>query len=111
MDETSKTDNRREWLIWNADYHQFWGPNRGGYFGLWGAGLYTEAEARDLSANKDRRDQAHHITEYRDQINNMRGAWDRLNDVLVRADVASRDERAPSLKSARTNQRRRSGEA
>lgn len=82
------SSERREWLIWNADYHQFWGPNSGGYFGLWGAGLYTEAEARRLSANEDRRDKAHHITEYRDQINNMRGAFERLNDALKIAEEA-----------------------
>lgn len=83
------SSERREWLIWNADYHQFWGPNSGGYFGLWGAGLYTESEARRLSSNRDRRDQAHHITEYRDQISNMRGAFERLNDTLKRADEAT----------------------
>ena len=76
------TTQRRDWVIWNADYHQFWGPDSGGYFGLWGAGLYTEADAKRLSSNKDRRDQAHHISEYRDQINNMRGAFERLSSAL-----------------------------
>lgn len=75
-----------EWLIFEANTQTFWGPNRGGYFGLWGAGLYTEREAREIARYKDRRDQAHHISEYRDQINNMRGAWDRLNAVLEAAD-------------------------
>ncbi len=36
--------SKREWLIYNANNGQFWGPDSGGYFGLWGAGLYTEAE-------------------------------------------------------------------
>jgi hypothetical protein len=81
-------DERREWLIWNADYQQFWGPNSGGYFGLWGAGLYTETEAKSLSRNKDRRDQPQHISEYRDQIENMRGAFERLKTTLTRSDVA-----------------------
>lgn len=74
-----ENNERAEWLIWNADYHQFWGPNRGGYFGLWGAGLYTESEARSLASNKDRRDQVHHVSEYQDQIENMRGAFERLD--------------------------------
>lgn len=64
----------REWLIWNVDYQQFWGPDSGGYFGLWGAGLYTETEARQLAKNKDRKDRVQHISEYKDQIENMRGA-------------------------------------
>lgn len=88
MTQHAETHERREWLIFNADYQQFWGPDRGGYFGLWGAGLYTEAEAKRLSANRDRRDQAHHIREYRDQIGNMRGAFERLNDALTRSDQA-----------------------
>lgn len=70
------------WVIYNADYGQFWGPNSGGYFGLWGAGLYTEAEARSLANNKDRRDHVHHVSEYRDQIANMRGAFERLSAAL-----------------------------
>jgi hypothetical protein len=79
-------DTRREWLIYNAQNGQFWGPNSGGYFGLWGAGLYTEAEAKRLSGNQDRMDRAHHISEYTDQIANMRGAFERLSDALHEAE-------------------------
>lgn len=75
-------NEKRCWLIWNADYNQFWGPEGRGYFGLWGAGLYTEKEARSKSGNKDRRDQMHHISEYKDQIENMRGAFERLSAAL-----------------------------
>ena len=78
----------RDWLIYNGRNGQFWGPDRGGYWGLWGAGLYTEAEALDICRNKDRDDRMQHISEYRDQIANMRGAFDRLNDALVRSDEA-----------------------
>jgi hypothetical protein len=83
---TLVTTEREEWLIFNGNNGQFWGPNSGGYFGLWGAGLYTKAEAKNLSRNKDRRDQMHHISEYRDQIGNMRGAFERLSAALALAD-------------------------
>ena len=76
-------DDRAEWLIYNGSNGQFWGPDSGGYFGLWGAGLYTKAEAQRLASNKDRLDQVHHISEYRDQIGNMRGAFERLNAALM----------------------------
>lgn len=79
-------NERAEWLIYNGSNGQFWGPNSGGYGGLWFAGLYTESEARRLASNKDRRDRAHHISEYRDQIANMRGAFERLNAALELAD-------------------------
>lgn len=73
---------KKEWLIYNADYGQFWGPDAGGYFGLWGAGFYTEEVARSHASNRDRRDQVHHISEYKDQIANMRGAFERLSAAL-----------------------------
>lgn len=78
----------REWLIVDGRTDQFWGPDSGGYFGLWGAGLYTETEAKRIAGNKceTRRDRAHHITEYRDQIANMRGAFERLSSALAAAD-------------------------
>lgn len=89
---SEQTNAPREWLIYNANNGQFWGPDSGGYFGLWGAGLYTEAEAKRISGNRDpaRRDQMHHVTEYRDQIANMRGAFERLNAVLTQADGVKR---------------------
>lgn len=73
------------WLVYNSDYGQFWGPERRGYFGLWGAGLYSEEEAKRIASNPDpcRNDQAHHISEYKDQIGNMRGAFERLNAALI----------------------------
>lgn len=85
-------DAGREWFIYDARTGQFWGPNCGGYFGLWGAGLYTEAEARRISGNKcqTRSDRMHHITEYRDQIANMRGSYERLNAALQLAERNSR---------------------
>lgn len=83
----SELNERREWLILNANNGQFWGPNGGGYFGLWGAGLYMKAEAERLAANKDRCDRVHHISEYRDQIINMRGAFERLSAALIPAPV------------------------
>lgn len=73
---------RRDWVIWNEDYQQFWGPDRGGYFGLWGAGLYTEEEAKALSHNTDRKDRPRRLSEYRDQVENMRGAFERLSLAL-----------------------------
>lgn len=73
---------RAEWLIQDGRTGQFWGPNSGGYFGLWGAGLYTEADARRLARNPDRLDKVQHISEYRDQIANMRGPFERLSAVL-----------------------------
>ena len=79
-------EGRAEWLIFNRANGQFWGPDSRGYFGLWGAGLYTEARARRLASDKDRADQVHHITEYRDQIGNMRGAYARLAAALIRAE-------------------------
>lgn len=91
-DDTTK----REWLIYEARSGTFWGPDRGGYFGLWGAGLYTEAEAKRIAANPDpaRQDRAHHISEYCDQIANMRGAFERLSAALDPASqpaVSARD--------------------
>lgn len=76
-----------EWLIYDGRTGQFWGPNRGGYFGLWGAGLYTKAEAERITSNKcsTRMDRMQHITEYRDQIANMRGAFERLSLALAAA--------------------------
>ena len=90
---------KAEWLIYNANNGQFWGPNGGGYFGLWGAGLYTEEEAKRIVSNQDpnRRDQAHHITEYKDQIANMLGAFERLNAVLESADPAGGRTQAAAL--------------
>jgi hypothetical protein len=76
---------RKEWLIFNASNGQFWGPDSGGYFGLWGAGLYRESDARRLASDKDRNDQVHHIREYKDQIANMRGAFERLSAALAQS--------------------------
>lgn len=89
--EIGLSDERREWLIYNGNNGQFWGPDSGGYFGLWGAGLYTEAEAKRITSNKcpTRRDRMHHISEYRDQIANMRGAFERLSAALPPADRPS----------------------
>ena len=77
-----------QWVIYNSDYGQFWGPNSGGYFGLWGAGLYTKAEADSLASNRDRQDRVQHISEYRDQISNMRGAFERLSRALGKSAAA-----------------------
>ena len=75
----------KEYVIYNAQNGQFWGPDRGGYFGLWGAGLYTKAEARRLASDPDRQDHVQHISEYADQIANMRGAFERLSAALEEA--------------------------
>lgn len=46
---------KRDWVVWSVEHNAWWGPNRGGYFThlVGGAGLYTEAEAREIerSAN------------------------------------------------------------
>ena len=85
-----KDEEPAEWLIYDGRTGQFWGPDRGGYFGLWGAGLYTETEAKQIASNKcsTRMDRAQHITEYRDQIANMRGAFERLSAALSNAEHA-----------------------
>lgn len=74
-----------EWVVFDARSGLFWGPDETGYAGLWGAGLYTESHARRIASNPDRQDRAHHITEYRDQIANMCGAFERLSARLKAA--------------------------
>lgn len=76
------SEQPKNWVIYNSHYGTFWGPNSGGYFGLWGAGLYTEAEAKRLARNKDRADHAHPLADHRDEILHMKGAFERLTAAL-----------------------------
>lgn len=37
-----------EYLIWSNEHRGWWGPNRCGYTGLVGAGIYTRQDAIDI---------------------------------------------------------------
>lgn len=45
----------RNWVIWSTLHSAWWGPDRGGYFTslVGGAGLYTEAEAKEIADRSD----------------------------------------------------------
>ena len=51
---------RDPWVIWCGMWGQYWGPKRGGYYSLLGAGLYSEAEAKEIVSHSgpERREEA-----------------------------------------------------
>lgn len=55
------------WVVWAGQYSAYWGPKRGGYPSLLGAGLYSETEAREIAEScatcPERRERAMPLSE------------------------------------------------